>query len=152
MDLMGNPIGESTWFCIACAANPAAENLDKEMEKLERKAEAGVHIIFTQPIYEMKTLENFLKRAGHLNVPIMLGLLPLRSFKHADFLHNEVPGIIIPEKIREEMRNAGEKAASVGTKITTDFLKEAKHLVQGAYMMPPFQKYQIVDELLEVIR
>jgi homocysteine S-methyltransferase len=152
MDLMGNPIGEPTWFCIACAANPAADNLDREIEKLERKVEAGVHIVFTQPVYEMKTLETFLKRTAHLNIPIMLGLLPLRSYKHADFLHNEVPGIVIPEKIREAMRNAGEKAADVGITITKEFLNEAKHLVQGAYMMPPFQKYQIVDELLEVIR
>lgn len=152
VDLMGNPIGEPTWFCIACAANPAAEDLNTEVEKLERKVEAGVHIVFTQPIYEMKTLETFMKRTAHLNIPIMLGLLPLRSYKHADFLHNEVPGIIIPENIREEMRNAGEKAGSVGIKITKDFLKEAKQLVQGAYMMPPFQKYQLVDELLEVIR
>ena len=100
----------------------------------------------------MKTLEIFIKRTAHLNIPIMLGLLPLRSYKHADFLHNEVPGIIIPEKIREDMRNAGDKAASVGIRLTQDFLREAKSLVQGAYMMPPFQKYQLVDELLEVIR
>lgn len=150
-DLMGNPIGEPTWFCIACAANPTAEDLDKEIEKVEKKVEAGVHIIFTQPVYEMKTLEAFMKRTAHLSIPIMLGLLPLRSYKHADFLHNEVPGIIIPEKIREEMRNAGEKAASVGIQLTKEFLKEAKHLVQGAYMMPPFQKYQLVDELLSVL-
>jgi len=150
-DLMGNPIGEPTWFCIACAANPAAQDLDKEIEKLERKVEAGVHIAFTQPLFEMKTLENFVKRTGDLHIPIMLGLLPLRSFKHADFLHNEVPGILIPEKIRDELRNAGEKAASVGTRLAKDFLKEAKNLVQGAYMMPPFQKYQVVDELLEVM-
>lgn len=150
-DLMGNPIGEPTWFLLACAANPAADDLDKEIEKVEKKAEAGAHIFFTQPIYEMKTLETFMKRTSHLHVPIMLGLLPLRSFKHADFLHNEVPGIVIPEKIREEMRNAGEKAASVGIRLTKEFLREAKSLVQGAYMMPPFQKYQIVDELLEVI-
>lgn len=151
-DLMGNPIGEPTWFFIACAANPTAEDLDKEVEKLTRKVEAGVHIVFTQPVYEMKTLENFIKRTAHLHVPLMLGLLPLRSFKHADFLHNEVPGIIIPENIREELRNAGDKAAAIGIRITREFLKEAKPLVQGAYMMPPFQKYQLVDELLEVIR
>jgi methionine synthase I (cobalamin-dependent)/5,10-methylenetetrahydrofolate reductase len=152
LDLMGNPIGEPTWFCIACAANPAAENLDKEVEKLERKVEAGAHIVFTQPIYEMKTLETFMKRTSHLNIPIMLGLLPLRSYKHADFLHNEVPGIVIPERIRDEMRSAGEKGAEVGIRITRKFLKEAKSLVQGAYMMPPFQKYHVVDDLLEVIR
>jgi len=151
-DLMGNPIGEPTWFLIACAANPAAEDLDKEIEKVEKKAEAGTHIFFTQPLYEMRTLETFIKRTAHLNIPIMLGLLPLRSYKHADFLHNEVPGIVIPEKIREELRHAGDKGAGVGIRLAKEFLREAKSLVQGAYMMPPFQKYQLVDELLEVIR
>ncbi len=149
-DLMGNPIGEPTWFTIACAANPAAADLEKEIEKLERKVEAGVDIVFTQPLYEMKTLESFLKRIEHLNVPIMLGILPLRSYKHADFLHNEVPGIVIPEHIRDEMRNSAD-AARTGIKISRDFLKDAKDLVRGAYMMPPFQKYQLVDELLEVL-
>ncbi len=150
-DLLGNSIGEHTSFFIACAANPIADDMEKELEKLERKAEAGVHCIFTQPIYEMKTLESFLKRIEHLHVFLMLGVLPLRGAKHAEFLHNEVPGMKIPEGIREKMRNAGDRGPAIGIEIAKSFLKEAKPLVAGAYMMPPFQKYQIVDELLEVI-
>ena len=150
-DIMGNPIGQPTSFYIACAANPSADDLDGEMAKLERKVEAGVNIIFTQPVFEMKTLETFLKRIEGLKVPVMLGIIPLRSFKHADFLHNEVPGIRIPENIRGQIRSAGENAAKVGVKLSMEFLKEAKSCVAGAYLMPPFQKYHVVDELLGVI-
>jgi len=81
----------------------------------------------------------------------MVGIIPLRSFKHADFLHNEVPGMRIPEKIREMMRNAGGNGAKVGVKFSMDFIKEAKSSVAGVYMMPPFQKYHVIEELLSVI-
>jgi homocysteine S-methyltransferase len=151
-DLLGNSIGESTSFFIACAGNPVADDLDKEIEKLEKKVEAGTQVVFTQPVYEMKTLEQFLRRIEHLHIPLMLGILPLRSSKHAEFLHNEVPGMRIPDEVRERMRNAGDHGAMVGIDISRSFLKEAKSLVAGAYMMPPFQKYHVVDELLEVIR
>ena len=150
-DILGNTIGSPTSFFIACAANPCADDLDVEIAKLEKKVEAGVNIIFTQPLFEMKTLETFLKRIEHLKIPMMLGIIPLRSHRHADFLHNEVPGIRIPEKIRDAMRAAQADAAKVGVKLAMEFLKEAKASVAGAYMMPPFQKYHVVDELMSVI-
>lgn len=151
IDIMGNSIGEPTSFYIACAANPSADDLDAEIVKLEKKAEAGADIFFTQPIFEMKTLEEFLRRTQHLKIPVMLGIIPLRSFKHADFLHNEVPGMRIPDKLRETMRSAGSEAAKVGVRLSMDFIKEAKSCVAGLYMMPPFQKYHIVDDLLSVL-
>lgn len=151
-DLLGNALGQSTSFYIACAANPVADDLDAEVEKLERKVEAGANVMFTQPLYEMKTLERFLKRVEHLRLRMMLGILPLRSSKHAEFLHNEVPGMRIPDDIRDKLRHAGDRGATIGAEISRSFLKEARHLVAGAYMMPPFQKYHVVDELLEVIR
>lgn len=150
-DIMGNSLGAPTSFYIACAANPCADNLDVEVEKAERKAEAGANIFFTQPLFEMKTLETFLKRIEHLKIPLMLGIIPLRSHKHADFLHNEVPGMRIPESFREKMRGAGPEAAKVGVKLSMDFIKEAKPAVAGIYMMPPFQKYHIIDDLMSVI-
>ena len=150
-DVMGNSIGNPTSFYIACAANPSADNLEAEIEKLEKKVDAGANILFTQPVFEMDTLGTFLKRIEHLKVPVMLGIIPLRSYKHADFLHNEIPGMRIPESIREQIRSAGENAARVGVKLSTAFLKEAKACVAGVYMMPPFQKYQVVDELLSVV-
>ncbi|HTK81221.1 MAG TPA: bifunctional homocysteine S-methyltransferase/methylenetetrahydrofolate reductase [Bacteroidota bacterium] len=150
-DVMGNSIGTPTSFYIACAANPSADNLDIEVEKLERKVEAGANIAFTQPLFEMKTLGTFLKRIEHLKLPLMLGIIPLRSYKHADFLHNEVPGMRIPEKFREMMRKADKDAAKIGVKLSMDFIKEARTFVAGVYMMPPFQKYHVVDELMSVI-
>lgn len=151
-DLMGHTIGEPTSFLIACAANPKAFDIERELERLEMKTEAGAEIIFTQPLFELQTLEQFLKRIEHLHLPLMLGILPLRSYRHADFLHNEIPGISIPENIREKMRSAGNEAAKVGVQLSKEFLKEAKQIVQGVYIMPPFGKYNVVNELMEVIK
>jgi methionine synthase I (cobalamin-dependent)/5,10-methylenetetrahydrofolate reductase len=150
-DLMGNSIGEPTCFLIACGANPTTADMDREISRLEKKLEAGVDIVFTQPVYELKTLEQFLGRTSHLRFPLMLGVLPLRSYKHAEFLHNEVPGINIPENIRERIRGAGDKAASVGVQLAIEFLREAKAMVQGVYLLPPFKKYSIVPEILNAL-
>ena len=151
-DLLGNSIGQATSFFIACAVNPVADDMERELAKLEKKVEAGADVLFSQPIYEMQTLERLLKRIEHLQKPLMLGILPLRGTKHAEFLHNEVPGMKIPDAVREQMRKSGEHGPQVGIEIAKTFLVEAKRLVAGAYMMPPFQKYHVVDELLEVIR
>jgi methionine synthase I (cobalamin-dependent)/5,10-methylenetetrahydrofolate reductase len=150
-DLMGNSIGQSTSYLIACAANPTTEDMDREIERLEKKLEAGVDVVFTQPVYELKTLEEFLKKTAHLKFPLMLGILPLRSYKHAEFLHNEVPGIHIPDRIRVRMRSAGERAAEVGVQLAIEFLREAKPMVQGAYLLPPFKKYSVVPEILSAV-
>ncbi|MBI2618926.1 MAG: bifunctional homocysteine S-methyltransferase/methylenetetrahydrofolate reductase [Ignavibacteriales bacterium] len=151
-DLMGNVLGEQTSFLLACAANPMADNMDAEIAKTEKKAAAGVDVIFTQPIYELKTLEQFLRRIERWRIPVMVGVLPLRSFKHAEFLHNEIPGMVIPETVRKNLRNAGERASVVGIESAVQFLAQAKPLVAGAYLMPPFRKYEIVPEILEAVK
>jgi 5,10-methylenetetrahydrofolate reductase len=148
-DLLGNTIEQRTSFMIACAANPVADNMDGELEKIEKKVAAGAHIIFTQPLYEMRTLEQFLSRIEQYKIPVMLGLLPLRSYKHAEFLHNEIPGMVIPDWIREKFRKAGDKAGPLGVEIAINFLKEAKSSVAGVYMMPPFKKYEMIPRILE---
>jgi homocysteine S-methyltransferase len=147
-DIMGNPTGEPTSFYIACAANPSADDMDREVAKLERKVEAGADMFFTQPVFEMETLERFLKRIGHLRAGVMLGIIPLRSYRHADFLHNEVPGMRIPERVRETIRGAGDSAAKTGVRLAAEFIREAKGAVSGLYLMPPFQKYHVIDDLL----
>jgi methionine synthase I (cobalamin-dependent)/5,10-methylenetetrahydrofolate reductase len=150
-DILGNSIGTPTSFYIACAANPCAADLDLEIGRLEKKVEAGVNIAFTQPVFEVNTIEAFIKRTEHLRIPLMLGILPLRGFKHADFLHNEVPGIQIPDHVRERLRNARSESGQIGVAMAMELLKEAKPMIAGAYMMPPFQKYQMIDDLLSVI-
>lgn len=151
-DLMGNSIEQRTSFMVACAANPKAGDMEREVKRLAKKIEAGADIIFTQPIYEMRTLEQFVKHIEQWKTPIMLGVLPLRSYRHAEFLHNEIPGMTIPETIREKLRSAGDKAAAMGVQLTKEFLSDARHLVAGAYLMPPFKKYDIVPQILESIR
>lgn len=150
-DLMGNAIGSPTSFFLCCAVNPVADDMEREIGKLEKKIEAGVDVIFTQPVYEIGTLERLVKLLERFRKPLMLGILPLRGGKHAEFLHNEVPGMRIPEAIREQLRQAGEDGPKTGTAIAKRFLKEAKPLVAGAYMMPPFKKYEVVEELMEAI-
>jgi homocysteine S-methyltransferase len=148
-DSVGNPIGESTSFLIACAANPSADKFEYEIERLERKVESGAEVIITQPVYETGTFEKFLKAVEHMHVPIVVGVLPLRSYKHAEFLHHEIPGIFIPENIREKMFRAGENAAQVGMEISAELLHEIRSLVAGAYLLPPFKKYDVAVKVLE---
>ncbi len=148
-DLLGNSIEHRTSFLIACAANPVADNMDTELEKIAKKAGAGAHVIYTQPLYEMRTLEQFLRRIEQYRLPVMLGLLPLRSYKHAEFLHNEIPGMVIPDWIREQLRGAGDRAGSLGVEFAVRFLNEAKGAIAGVYMMPPFKKYDMIPQILE---
>jgi homocysteine S-methyltransferase len=148
-DSVGNPIGEATSFLIACAANPSADNFDYEIEKLGRKVESGADVIITQPVYEVGIFERFIKAVELLHIPVVIGVLPLRSHKHAEFLHHEIPGINIPQKVRERMFRAGENAAQVGVDISAEFLREIKSAVAGAYLLPPFKNYDVAVKVLE---
>lgn len=150
-DLMGNSIGMKTNFLIGCAANPVADDMGYELEKLERKVEEGAQIIFTQPVLEAHSMEEFMKNIDHLKIPVMVGIMPLRSYRHAEFLHNEIPGINIPDPVRERFRSAGKNGAVLGVKLAADFLRETKHMVAGAYMLPPFKKYQMAVEIMDSI-
>ncbi|MFB3895487.1 MAG: bifunctional homocysteine S-methyltransferase/methylenetetrahydrofolate reductase [bacterium] len=150
-DLAGNSISPATKFLIGVGANPGSPEFEKEIERYEKKVESGAEYVLTQPIYEVKTFETFLKRVAHLKMPILIGILPLRSYKHAEFLHNEVPGMSIPDNIRERIRLAGEDAPKEGIKIAQEALKEAKSMVAGAYLMPPFNKYDIALDVLQVL-
>lgn len=153
-DLSGHTIGEPTGFYIICAVNPAAEDLDAEIVKYRNKIEAGAELSMTQPLYETGTLERFLERCDKegLNIPTLLGVLPLVSFRHASFLHNEVPGIEIPENLRKRLEAAGDKARQVGMELSLEFLEEARSMVQGTYLMPSFGRYEVVAEIVKNLR
>jgi len=146
-DYMGNPIGKATNFTIGVALNLNADDLGKEIEKLKHKIENGAHFIETQPIYEPETLERFFEKVDFKLPPILGGILPLRSPRHAEFLHNEVPGITIPDKIRERMRTSKEPAKE-GVEIACEIVEKIKHMVSGIYIMPPFEKYEMAVEII----
>ena len=151
MDLAGTPLGSHTQYLIGVGANPGALNLEEEVRRLWAKIENGAEYVFTQPVYDPRILERFLDRMGKLPVPLLAGLYPLYSFKNAEFLHNEVPGMTIPEDIRLRMKEAGSgpKAQDTGVAIAREALAEVKSRVQGAYIMPPFDKWELALRVLD---
>jgi homocysteine S-methyltransferase len=150
-DLAGNPIGPALGIHIGCGADPSKPDHDKEIRRLEEKIKAGAEYIMTQPVYDPATVEHFLRSIKHIEVPVLIGILPLYSHKNAEFLHNEVPGMTIPDDIRERMRKAGsgEAAHSEGVSIAQDALRAAQDAAQGAYIMPPFNKVELAVRVIE---
>lgn len=155
LDPAGKPIpGGKTSFLLATGLEPGAQDLDKEIARLERKRAAGAEIIMTQPVFQQDLLERVLKRIEHLKMPVLVGVLPLVSYKNAEFLHNEVPGMQIPEEIRERMRKVpgGVEARKEGVKIAREMLFAVRDRVQGAYLMPPLGKYELALEVLDGLK
>ena len=113
---------------------------------------AGAMWVQTQPVYDLDVLDRFLARVGHLAVPVVVGILPLHSFRHAEFLHNEVPGITVPEEIRRRLREAGDHALRVGIETAQAILAEVRRRYAGAYLMPSFGRFEVVAEVLEAVR
>ena len=150
-DLTGKPTDEPTQFRICVAANPTADDLEAEVDKLRRKLDAGAHFIFTQPIYETAVLEQFYERIPDLPIPLCVGILPLRNARHAEFIHNEIPGMLVPETVRRRMHEAGEHGLEEGVAIAREFLLESRPLCQGAYLMPPFNKFEMAGKILEAV-
>ena len=150
-DLAGNPIGEPPGFLVGASFNPTAEDLDQEVEKLRRKVEAGAHAFWTQPVFEMGALEDALECIDD-GVCILLGLMPLRSARQAEFLHHEVPGIYIPEQVRRNLAALPpEDAPRYGVEVAQELLAQAQPLVGGAYLMPPASAPDLAGDVLEAI-
>lgn len=146
--------GGKTSFVCATGFEPAAADFDKEMRRLEQKRAAGADLVMTQPVFQIDLLDRMLERTRDLSMPVMVGVLPLASYKNAEFLHNEVPGMQIPEPIRERMRKAtpGAEARKEGVAIAREMLFQVRDRVQGAYLMPPLGKYELALEVLDGLK
>src|SRR5438552_1812844 len=151
LDATGSSIGDPTAFCIGAALNPAAEDPDRELERMHRKIEAGASWLQTQPVYDLEALERFLARAGRIPVPVLVGILPLHSSRHAEFLHNEVPGITVPDAVRARLRDAGESALRAGIEMAQALVAEVRRRHAGAYLMPSFGRFEVVAEVLDAL-
>jgi 5,10-methylenetetrahydrofolate reductase len=149
-DLAGNPIGERTNFAIACAVNPTADDLELELVRFREKIEAGADFAMTQPFYDMAVWDTFLARFGPIPIPVLLGILPLQSYRHAEFMHHEVPGILVPEALRERLREAGAGAQAEGVRHARELYAIARERFAGAYLMPSFGRYENVLEVIAV--
>jgi len=155
LDLGNNPIGEPTAFCIGVGVNPGAINLDEEIKRFEWKVEAGAQYAITQPVFDTEQLADFIRRIEHVRIPIIAGIWPLVSYRNAEFLHNEVPGVRVTPSIMERMRVASavskEAGRDEGLKIARESLLEVRDLIQGVQVSAPFGNVKYALEVFHVL-
>ncbi len=126
---------------------PEVDGLENEIKRIERKAVAGASFIVTQPVYDPNTAKKLHDGLNHINIPVIMGILPLLSHKHACFLHNKVAGIAVPDELQKEMATADDPV-SAGINQSRQMLKLAKQLFSGACIMPPFDRFDILPKIL----
>jgi homocysteine S-methyltransferase len=152
-DLAGNAIGAPTSFLIGVGVNPGATNLQEEVRRFRQKIKAGAEYGLTQPVFDGDRLRILMDLIADLALPVLVGIVPLTSYRNAEFYHNEVPGMNVPEEVRERMRRAGtgEQARREGVRIAREALEIASKIprIQGAYVMPPFNRYEMALEVLD---
>ena len=155
LDLGNNPIGEPTAFCIGVGVNPGAINLDEEIKRFEWKVEAGAQYAITQPVFDTDQLQAFLKRIQHVRIPIIAGIWPLVSYRNAEFLHNEVPGVRVTPSIMDRMRGASaiskEAGRDEGLRIARESLLEVRDEIQGVQVSAPFGNVRYALEVFDVL-
>ncbi len=152
-DLAGNSVGKKCAFTIGVAFNPAAPDREFELERLRRKVDAGAHVIYTQPLFEMAHAEFACAQAASFGLPILIGVMPLRSQRHAEFMHNEVPGISVPAWLMQKFASLGdEDALQLGVSVAQEFAACLPKMAQGIYLMPPAGNWRIADQVLDAVR
>ena len=156
MDHSGTSIGQPTSFFVGAALNLCPPDVETELKNLHRKVKAGTDFFITQPIYRAQDgpslLERYEAKYGRLNKPVLAGILPLVNVRHANFLHNEVPGIFIPEEARKRVEEAGENGSRVGVELAVELIEEIKSWASGVYIMPQFHKFDMVAEIIEMAK
>ncbi|MGH2997021.1 MAG: methylenetetrahydrofolate reductase, partial [Gaiellaceae bacterium] len=140
-DFNGRAIDAPTSFFVGVAVNPTADDLEVELERFRHKIEAGAQFAMTQILFDMSYLDRFLERLGGASpIPLLLGIWPLRSHQLALRLHNEVPGIVVPEPVQNALRDAGPGAPEVGARIAHELLAEGREKAAGVYVVAPFRQ------------
>ncbi len=156
VDYGGEAIAQPTNFLIGCALNLTPGDPQREIKVLHRKIQNGADFALSQPVYDVAAARAFIQQYeaehGPLKLHIMAGVLPLYNARHAEFLHNEVPGINIPSEIRQRMRRAGDQGAQEGLTMALELVGELRDFARGIYLMPPFERFDLAAELIERVR
>jgi len=153
LNLAGASIVYPTSFLAGCGFNPNAKNLDAEIGRLKRKVESGAKFAQSQPLYEIERIKEVYKKTEHLGIPIFLGIMPLVSESNAKFLHNEVPGVRIPDGIMRRMEGKSKKEGrKEGLAIARELVEEALQYAPGVYLIPSFNRFDMAAELAEFVR
>ena len=155
MDVGANPLGAQTSYLVGVSINPYALNFEEELQRFRAKVEAGANFAVTQPVFQVEHLATFLERARGFapQIPVIAGIWPLTSFRNAEFMNNEMPGISVPPVVMERMRAAdsGERARREGLKIAQETLTEIRSLVQGVQIAAPFGRYALAVEVAQAL-
>ncbi len=151
LDLAGNPIGNPTGFSIGVGVNPGAINPDEELRRLEWKIQAGAEYMITQPVFDLKILERFMKRIEHVRLPLICGIWPLVSYRNAEFMNNEVPGASVPPDILERMRKttSKEEGFAEGVRIARETYSNVRSEVSGVQLAAPLGRIEGIFMMLE---
>jgi methionine synthase I (cobalamin-dependent)/5,10-methylenetetrahydrofolate reductase len=157
VDHAGADIGQPTGFFAGCALNLNPPDPETEIKNLKRKLKAGADFILTQPVYDPSAAHAFIQKIeqsfdGPLSIPVLAGVLPLVNYRHANFLHQEVPGIIIPDDIRDRMANAGDQGPAEGVRVAVELIDQLRGFVQGVYIMPAFNRFDYAAEIIEAVK
>jgi homocysteine S-methyltransferase len=155
-DRSGASIGEPTSFVAGCAVNPNAPDLERECRVLRRKIEAGASFALTQPVFGpdplLRLREVYERSHGELALPLLAGVLPVVSSRHAEFLHNEVPGMDVPEDVRRRLERAGPNAEGEGLRMASELATGMREVAQGLYLVPQFHRFDLSAEIVEAAR
>lgn len=156
VDHSGGKIGQPTNFFVGAALNLCPSKPEREIHILRKKLEAGTDFFLTQPVFDVHKARSFLKiyedHYGPLDAPVLMGVLPLVTDRHARFIHNEVPGILIPESIQKRMDSAGENSSLEGARIALELIEEARQDFQGIYFMPAFNRFDMIADIIDRVR
>jgi methionine synthase I (cobalamin-dependent)/5,10-methylenetetrahydrofolate reductase len=148
-DWAGKTLGGATNFAVGVAVNPVSDDIDAEIERFHAKVEAGAHYAMTQPLFDPEHWYAFVKKlGGKPKIPILIGIWPLNSYKQALRLNNEVPGIVIPQPLLKSLEAAGAAARDRGFELAREMLAWSRTELAGAYLIPPFKRY---EEILDVL-
>jgi homocysteine S-methyltransferase len=152
MDIGGNPLGTGTAFVIGVGANPGINSLDEEIRRFEYKVEAGAEYAVTQPVFDLRLLESFLKRIEHCRIPVVAGIWPLVSVRNAEFMKNELR-VSVPDAVLDRIAAAKspEAAREEGVAIAREMLISVREMVQGAQISAPLGRYTSAVDVLEAL-
>ncbi len=152
-NMLGADLGEGTRFCLGAAFNPNVTHLQGQVNKLHKKLAAGARFFQTQPVYSVAVFQRMVQALEGVSAPVFLGLLPLVSERNAEFLHNEVPGIVLPDEVRKRMRGtSGDAGVAAGMAIAAELVQSCAPQAAGYYIMPPFGKVDLALQLIEIIK
>jgi homocysteine S-methyltransferase len=152
-NLLGAQLDGRCDFCLGAAFNPNVTHLDGQLRKLRKKEAAGAQFVQTQPVYSLEILDRMAQALSDVKIPVFVGILPLVSERNAEFLHNEVPGIVLPDSVRQKMAGlSGAAGVAAGMEIAVETIQYQFERSDGFYIMPPFGKVELAQELVETIR